>query len=180
MSRIILGVTGSVAAYKAAGLAHQLAKQGHAVDVIMTAAATQFVTPLTFQTLTGRPVYTPADLFARHDDVRHITLARDCDLCLVAPATANVIGKLAAGIGDDYLTTVALALRGQPRLIAPAMNTAMYENPIVQSNLAVLRQYGWQVVEPAEGVQACGEVGRGALAPVADLAAAVAAALAEA
>jgi len=178
MSRILLGVTGSIAAYKAADLAHQLAKAGHAVDVVMTAAATRFVTPLTFHTLTGRPVATPDDLWAAaFDDVRHITLARDADLAIIAPATANVIGKLAAGIGDDYLTTVALALRGQPRLIAPAMNTAMLDQPAVRANLDRLAGWGWEVIAPAEGLLACGESGRGALAPVDDLVAAVTARL---
>jgi phosphopantothenoylcysteine decarboxylase/phosphopantothenoylcysteine decarboxylase/phosphopantothenate--cysteine ligase len=165
MSRVLLGVTGSVAAYKAADLAHRLTKDGHAVDVVLTRAASEFVTPLTFRTLTGRPVYT--DLFTDpFDDVRHITLARSADLALVAPATANVVGKLAHGLADDYLTTVLLALRGQPRFVAPAMNTAMYDNPVVQANLAALRGYGWQIIEPAEGLLACGDVGRGALASV--------------
>ncbi|MDR0417381.1 MAG: phosphopantothenoylcysteine decarboxylase [Propionibacteriaceae bacterium] len=168
MSSIILGVTGSIAAYKAADLAHRLTADGHQVDVILTRAGAQFVTPLTFQTLTGRPV--GADLFAdAGDDVRHITLARTADLALVAPATADIIGKLAAGIADDYLTTVLLALRGQPQLLAPAMNWAMYAHPAVQDNLATLRRRGWEVVEPVEGRLACGETGRGALAPVADI-----------
>jgi phosphopantothenoylcysteine decarboxylase/phosphopantothenoylcysteine decarboxylase/phosphopantothenate--cysteine ligase len=165
MNRILLGVTGSVAAYKAADLAHRLTTDGHAVDVVLTRAAAQFVAPLTYRTLTGRPVYT--DLFSDPaDDVRHITVARSVDLALVAPATANIIGKVANGLADDYLSTVLLALRGQPRLLAPAMNTAMYDNPAVQANLARLREYGWQLIDPADGLLACGEVGRGKLASV--------------
>ncbi|MDR1264956.1 MAG: phosphopantothenoylcysteine decarboxylase [Propionibacteriaceae bacterium] len=179
MSRIVLGVCGSVAAYKAADLARRLTVAGHAVDVVMTRAATEFVRPLTFRSLTGREAH--SDLFAdQHDDIRHITLAQRADLVVVAPATAATIARLANGAADDYLSTLCLALRQQPRLLAPAMNTAMYDHPAVQANLARLIDFGWRVIEPADGLLACGQVGRGALAPVDTIVAAVTAALAAA
>jgi phosphopantothenoylcysteine synthetase/decarboxylase len=173
--RVLLGVTGSIAAYKAADVARRLTTAGHEVDVVLTAAATRFIAPLTFATLTGRPAHT--DQFDPARPLAHIDLARDADLALVAPATANHIAKLAAGLGDDLLSTALLAWRGQPRLIAPAMNTAMYDNPATQRNLATLVGWGWQVIEPAEGLLACGDVGRGALAPVDDIVAAALSAL---
>ncbi|MDR2295657.1 MAG: phosphopantothenoylcysteine decarboxylase [Clostridiales Family XIII bacterium] len=163
---VLLGVTGSIAAYKAADIANNLTKAGYAVRAIMTKAATEFITPLTLRTLTKSKVYT--DMFepAPYEDVRHISLARQADLCLLAPATANIIGKLAAGIADDMLSTVLMALRGVPVLICPAMNTAMYENPITQGNIEKLAALGYRFIEPRESLLACGDLGRGALADV--------------
>ncbi|MDR1354738.1 MAG: phosphopantothenoylcysteine decarboxylase [Propionibacteriaceae bacterium] len=166
MSRILLGVTGSIAAYKAADLTHRLTKDGHLVDVVLTKAAAEFITPLTLHTLSSRPVYSHNQFADNYDDVRHIALARDADVAIIAPASANIIGKLASGIADDYLTTVFTALRTQARLIAPAMNTFMYENPIVQENLAKLISYGFELIEPTEALLACGDIGKGALPAV--------------
>ena len=159
---VLLGVTGGIAAYKAAALASALVKQHAAVEVVMTENATQFVTPLTFEQLTGRR--TMVNTFDRNfsHQVEHIALAERTDLVIVAPATANVCAKLANGLADDMLTTTILACRC-PKLIAPAMNTNMYENPVTQDNLALLRHYGWEVIEPASGRLACGAVGKGKL-----------------
>lgn len=159
---VLLGVTGGIAAYKAAALASALVKQHAAVEVVMTENATQFVTPLTFEQLTGRR--TMVNTFDRNfsHQVEHIALAERTDLVIVAPATANVCAKLAHGLADDMLTTTVLACRC-PKLIAPAMNTNMYENPVTQDNLALLRHYGWEVIEPASGRLACGAVGKGKL-----------------
>ena len=159
---VLLGVTGGIAAYKAAALASALVKQHAAVEVVMTENATQFVTPLTFEQLTGRR--TMVNTFDRNfsHQVEHIALAERTDLVIVAPATANVCAKLAHGLADDMLTTTVLACRC-PKLIAPAMNTNMYENPVTQDNLALLRRYGWEVIEPASGRLACGAVGKGKL-----------------
>ncbi len=166
MKNILLGVTGSIAAYKAADITNLLTKDGHNVDVILTRGGHAFITPLTLQTLSKNRVYT--DVFQEDypREVKHISLAKKADLFLVAPATADVIGKLANGIADDMLTSVALALRGIPRLIAPAMNTNMYENLIVQDNLEKLRKYGFEIIEPKEALLACGDLGKGALADV--------------
>ncbi len=157
---VLLGVTGGIAAYKAAALASALVKQHAAVEVVMTKNATQFVTPLTFEQLTGRR--TMVDTFDRNfsHQVEHIALAERTDLVIIAPATANVCAKLAHGLADDMLTTTVLACRC-PKLIAPAMNTNMYENPVTQDNLETLRRYGWEVIEPASGRLACGAVGKG-------------------
>ena len=159
---VLLGVTGGIAAYKAAALASALVKQHAAVEVVMTENATQFVTPLTFEQLTGRR--TMVNTFDRNfsHQVEHIALAERTDLVIVAPATANVCAKLAHGLADDMLTTTILACRC-PKLIAPAMNTNMYENPVTQDNLALLLRYGWEVIEPASGRLACGAVGKGKL-----------------
>ena len=159
---VLLGVTGGIAAYKAAALASALVKQHAAVEVVMTENATQFVTPLTFEQLTGRR--TMVNTFDRNfsHQVEHIALAERTDLVIVAPATANVCAKLAHGLADDMLTTTVLACRC-PKLIAPAMNTNMYENPVTQDNLAFLRRYGWEIIEPASGRLACGAVGKGKL-----------------
>ncbi len=164
MKNIILGVTGSIAAYKAADLANTLTKEGNSVHVIMTKAGMEFITPLTFQTLTKNKVHT--DMFGDYipSEVEHISLAQKADLFVAAPASADFIAKAVAGIADDMLTTVLLAFRDKPVLIAPAMNTAMYENPITQRNISLLRQYGFNFVEPREAMLACGTVGRGALA----------------
>ena len=159
---ILLGVTGGIAAYKAAALASALVKQHAAVEVVMTRNATEFVTPLTFEQLTGRR--TMVDTFDRNfsHQVEHISLAERTDLVIIAPATANVCAKLAHGLADDMLTTTVLACRC-PKLIAPAMNTNMFENPVTQDNLEILRRYGWDVIEPASGRLACGAVGKGKL-----------------
>lgn len=159
---VLLGVTGGIAAYKAAALASYLVKQHAAVEVVMTKNATEFITPLTFEQLTGRR--TMVDTFDRNfnHSVEHIALADRTDLVLIAPATANVCAKLAHGLADDMLTTTVLACRC-PKLIAPAMNTHMYENPVTQDNLSALRRYGWEVITPASGRLACGAVGMGKL-----------------
>ncbi len=163
---ILLGVTGSIAAYKAADIANQFTKYGYTVDVIMTQSAERFITPLTFQSLTKRKVYT--DMFEEivPSEIKHISLAKRADLCLIAPASANIIGKLASGIADDFLSTVMMAVRDKPIYIAPAMNTNMYENPIVQDNIQKLLRFGYQVIEPKEALLACGDLGKGALADV--------------
>ena len=159
---IVLGVTGGIACFKAAALASMLVKQHANVQVIMTENATKFVTPLTFEQLTGRKALT--DTFDRNfqHSVEHIAVADRADLVLIAPATANIIAKLAHGLADDMLTTTVLAC-DCPKAIAPAMNTKMYENPVTQDNLAVLRRYGWEVAEPASGHLACGTEGKGRL-----------------
>ncbi len=159
---VLLGVTGGIAAYKAACLASALVKLHAAVEVVMTEHAVKFISPLTFEQLTGRRVM--VDTFNRNfaHQVEHIALAERADLVLIAPATANVCAKLAHGLADDMLTTTVLACRC-PKLIAPAMNTNMYENPVTQDNLETLRRYGWQVISPASGRLACGAVGPGKL-----------------
>jgi phosphopantothenoylcysteine decarboxylase/phosphopantothenoylcysteine decarboxylase/phosphopantothenate--cysteine ligase len=163
---IILGITGSIAAYKGAELANILTKEGYRVHVIMTSSAQKFITPLTLQTLTKNKVY--ADMFDEtfYEDVRHISLARKARLAVIAPASANIIGKIASGIADDMLTTVIMALEGKPVLVCPAMNTAMYGNPIVQENIKKLSALGYKFVEPREARLACGDLGKGALAGV--------------
>lgn len=169
MKNIILGITGSIAAYKAADIANSLTKAGVGVYVIMTKAGTQFITPLTLQTLTKKKVYT--DMFEPYNpsEVEHISLAQKADLFLCAPATANFISKAAAGIADDMLTTVLLALKDKPVMIAPAMNTAMYENPVTQRNIAALKELGAEFIEPRKAMLACGVTGNGALAQADDI-----------
>ena len=159
---ILLGVTGGIAAYKAAALASALVKQHAEVDVIMTEHATEFITPLTFEHLTHRRVHT--DTFDRDDpsQVMHIALAERADLAIIAPATANVCAKLAHGLADDMLTSTILACRC-PLLVAPAMNTNMLLNPVTCDNLETLRRYGWTVIQPASGHLACGADGPGKL-----------------
>ena len=159
---ILLGVTGGIAAYKAAALASALVKQRARVEVVMTAHATEFIAPLTFEQLTGSRCM--VDTFDRNftHQVEHIALADRTDLVIVAPATANVCAKLAHGLADDMLTTTILACTC-PKLIAPAMNTKMLENPVTQDNLDILRRYGWEVIAPASGRLACGAMGAGKL-----------------
>lgn len=159
---VLLGVTGGIAAYKAAALASALVKQHACVEVIMTAHATEFIAPLTFEQLTGNRCM--VDTFDRNfsHQVEHIALADRTDLVIVAPATANVCAKLAHGLADDMLTTTVLACTC-PKVIAPAMNTKMFENPVTQDNLDTLRRYGWEVIAPASGRLACGAVGAGKL-----------------
>ena len=157
---ILLGVTGSIAAYKIASLASMLVKQHANVHVIMTKNATNFIHPITFETLTGNKCL--VDTFDRNFEfqVEHVSLAKQADVALVAPASANVVGKLAHGIADDMLTTTLLACKA-PILVSPAMNTNMYENPIVQDNLRTLQRYGMKVITPASGYLACGDTGAG-------------------
>lgn len=159
---IVLGVTGGIACYKACELASALVKQHADVQVIMTENATRFVSPVTFEQLTGNKTLT--DTFDRNfvHSVEHISVADKADMVIIAPATANICAKLAHGIADDMLTTTILACRC-PKAIAPSMNTAMYENPVTQDNLDILRKYGWEVVEPDSGRLACGAVGKGKL-----------------
>ena len=163
---VLLGVTGSIAAYKAADLASRLMKQHAQVHVIMTENAAKFISPITFETLTNRKCITdtfdrnyPSDLPV---EVEHIALAKKADLVIVAPATANIIAKMAYGIADDMLSTTLLACTC-PVLVSPAMNTKMYEHPATQANLAVLRQRGVKIIEPSSGLLACGDEGKGKL-----------------
>lgn len=157
---VVLGVTGSIAAYKIASLASALAKLHADVQVIMTKNATNFIHPITFESLTGNKCL--VDTFDRNFEfqVEHVSLAKKADLFLVAPASANVIGKIAHGIADDMLTTTIMACKC-PKLISPAMNTNMYENPILQDNLKKIKQYGMEVIDPACGYLACGDTGAG-------------------
>lgn len=157
---VILGVTGSIAAYKAASLASALKKLHCNVHVIMTKNATEFINPITFESLTGTKCL--VDTFDRNFEfqVEHVSLAKQADLCLIAPASANVAAKLAHGLADDMLSTTVLACTCK-KMIAPAMNTRMYQNPITQDNLQILRNYGFTVIEPANGYLACGDTGAG-------------------
>lgn len=165
---ILVGVCGGIAAYKICTLVSSLKKQGYEVHVLMTEHAQHFVTPLTFQTLSGQRVIT--DMFAVdfQPDVHHISLAKKADAVVVAPATANVIAKLANGIADDMLTTTVLAC-GAPKLIVPAMNTGMLDNPATQENLEKCRRYGMTILESGEGYLACGDTGRGRMPEASDI-----------
>ena len=157
---IVLGVTGSIAAYKIANLASMLSKLHADIQVIMTQNATNFINPITFETLTGNKCL--IDTFDRNFQysVEHVALAKKADVVLVAPASANVIGKMANGIADDMLTTTILACRCK-KIVSPAMNTNMYENPIVQDNIEKLKRFGIEVIEPDVGLLACKDVGAG-------------------
>lgn len=160
---VVLGVTGSIAAYKACDIVSRLRKQGVDVHVILTRAGAEIITPLALETMSANPVV--VDMFHRENpwEVEHISLAKRADVFLVAPATANFLGKAAHGIADDMLTTTILATRAQV-LVAPAMNVNMYENPVVQENIALLKKRGWHFIEPDAGLLACGDVGKGRLA----------------
>ena len=157
---VLLGITGSIAAYKIAYLASALVKQGAKVHVLMTKNAVNFINPITFETLTGNKCL--VDTFDRNFEfsVEHVALAKAADVFLIAPASANVIGKIAHGIADDMLTTTVMACTCR-KIISPAMNTRMYENPILQDNLKTLERYGMEVIRPAEGYLACGDTGAG-------------------
>lgn len=157
---VLLGVTGSIAAYKIAYLASSLKKLHAQVHVLMTQNATNFINPITFETLTGNKCL--VDTFDRNFQfsVEHVSIAKQADVVMIAPASANVIGKLAHGIADDMLTTTIMACKCK-KIVSPAMNTNMYENPIVQDNLAILQHYGYEVIEPASGYLACGDTGAG-------------------
>lgn len=159
---IVLGVTGGIAAYKAAQTASDLVKSGADVDVIMTKNACEFITPATFRAITKNPVTTDTFDEPKIYDINHIALAQKADAFLIAPATANIIGKIASGIADDMLSTTVAATNA-PVIIAPAMNSGMYENPIVQSNIEKLKKFGYIFADPEEGRLACGDVGKGRL-----------------
>jgi len=162
--RIVLGVTGSIAAYKSADLIRQFIEKGFRVSVIMTKEAERFITPLTLSSLSGEKVY--RGMFGKDDNLPvmpHITLAQEADVFLIAPATANIIGKLAHGIADNLITCIALATQA-PILVAPAMNTRMYRNAIVQDNCQVLTKHGMTIIDPVKGKLACGTTGDGHIA----------------
>ncbi len=164
-SKVLIGITGSIAAFKMAEVVSTLVKDGFDVQVLMTEAATSFVGEDTFSALTEKRVY--KDLFSPFDQGRilHVEFSREYDLFLIAPATANILGKIAHGIADDFITTTLLGFSPPQVIFAPAMNTRMYENPIVQENIEKLKKMGYRFIEPDEGVLACKEVGRGRLAP---------------
>jgi len=176
MKRIILGVTGSIAAYKGADLANALVKNGYDVNVVMTKAGAALASPLTFQALTKNRVFT--DVLQEDDpsQIIHVDLPqKHADILLIAPASANIIAKIAWGLADDMLSSMVLATPPSvPKIIAPAMNTLMYENPATQQNLATLESRGWIIIEPREARLACGYVGKGALAHIETIVEAVA------
>lgn len=178
MSCVVLGVTGGIAAYKSAEIASQLKKQGHDVYVIMTKHATEFIAPLTFETLTNHPVV--VDMFTRETpwEVEHIALAKRADVFLVAPASANFLGKYANGIADDMLTTTVLATKA-PVVLAPAMNTNMWSNAIIQKNVEALKSFGVSMVGPGSGYLACGDLGQGRMSEPEEIVEAVHDALAQ-
>lgn len=157
---VVLGVTGGIAAYKALELTSKLVKSGAQVKVIMTKSAVEFVAPLSFQSLSGNPVAIDTFDEPKSWEIRHISLAKAADVFAIVPCTANIIGKIAGGIADDMLTTTVMATKA-PVLIAPAMNTNMFENPILQDNLKTLEHYGYEVIQPASGYLACGDTGAG-------------------
>jgi phosphopantothenoylcysteine decarboxylase/phosphopantothenate--cysteine ligase len=177
MARVLLGVSAGIAAYKAADLASALTQRGHAVITLMTPNAARFVTPLTFRAITRQRVYTDTFEDLPEAGTEHISLAQWGELFLIAPATADLIARLAAGMGDDVVTTTALAFAG-PVVLAPAMNDRMWAHPLVGANLARLRGLGHRIVEPDAGYLACGSVGPGRLASPERLLEAVDAALA--
>lgn len=167
MAHITLAVTGSISAYKAADLVSRLGKLGHQVTVLMTQSATAFITPLTLQVLSKNDVHLDVMNEPYPDKVNHIEIGKATDLFIVAPATANTIAKLAHGMADNMVTSTALALPAHvKKLIAPAMNTKMYDHPATQANLVTLETYGYDVIAPREAVLACGDSGRGALADI--------------
>ena len=178
MAHIVLGVSASVALHRGLDVASELKKGGHDVTALMTPSATKLVAPLQFQAITGRRVF--HDLFQGADDdaYDHLNPARDGDLLICAPATADLIGRLAHGLADDMVTTTAVAFSAdKPRLMAPAMNWCMWANPFVQRNIATLCEAGWEIVGPAEGDLACGEQGPGRLAPIDEIVRAITSAL---
>ncbi len=162
---VVLGVTGGIAAYKACEIISGLKKIGANIDVIMTRSATEFITPYTFQSLTGNPAIVNMFQSPKYWDMEHISLAQKSDILLVAPATANIIGKVAAGIADDMLSTTIMA-SNRPVVFAPAMNTKMYENPAVQQNIQTLIKRGYHIIPPKGGILACGDEGQGKLQEV--------------
>ena len=174
MTTITIAVTGSISAYKAADIISELGKLGHNVTVLMTESAQQFITPLTLQVLSKNPVHTSVMAENKPDVVNYIALAKDTDLFLVAPATADTIARLAQGRANDIVSAVALALpTNVKKMIAPAMNTMMYDNLLTQANIKTLKEAGFKEIEPRVALLACGDLGRGALATVADIVSAV-------
>ena len=165
MAHITLAITGSIASYKAADLVSSLKKQGHSVSVLMTKAATDFIQPLTLQVLSQNLVHLDVMQEPYPDQVNHIERGKETDLFIVVPATANTIAKLAHGFADNMVTSTALALPDNiPKLLAPAMNTKMYNHPATQTNLKTLESYGYGIISPKESLLACGDFGSGALA----------------
>jgi len=177
--RIVVGLTGGIACYKVAHVVSALAQAGAEVTVAMTDAATRFVAPLTFQALSGRPVYTSQWEHIETHDPQHVSLARAADVCLIAPCTMDMLAKLATGRTDDVVSLIvsAMTIQKQPVLLAPSMNTAMWDQRSTQRNLAQLREDGFRIIEPATGWQACRTEGVGRLPEPADLIAALDAAL---
>ena len=167
MANILLAVTGSISAYKAADLTSQLTKLGHQVKVLMTPAATAFITPLTLQVLSKQAVLVEVITEDDPKQIQHIDLGKEADLFLVAPASANTIAKLAHGFADNIVTSTALALPSEvKKFLAPAMNTKMLDHPATQNNLETLKSYGYQIIPPREALLACGDQGSGALASI--------------
>ena len=162
---VVVGVTGGIAAYKSCELVSRLVKKNINVVVVMTKSATEFVAPYTFMTLTGNKVITDMFEIPQNFEVEHISVAKKAELFVIVPATANIIGKIAGGIADDFLSTTIMATKA-PVLIAPALNTNMWQNPIVQKNVAFLKEMGYKFVDPASGRLACGDVGEGKLADI--------------
>lgn len=167
MANILLGVTGSVAIYKTCDLVRNLTKAGHSVDVVMSENATKLISPVLFENLTGRKVHVKMFERIETEKVLHVSLSQRADLAIVAPATANIIGKMANGLADDMLSATFMALpKTTPKLIAPAMNTAMWENPAVQRNIQTLCNDGFIILEPREAMLACDVQGKGAMETV--------------
>ena len=167
MANILLAVTGSISAYKTADLTSQLTKLGHQVKVLMTPAATAFITPLTLQVLSKQAVLVEVMTEDDPKQIQHIDLGKEADLFLVAPASANTIAKLAHGFADNIVTSTALALPSEvKKFLAPAMNTKMLDHPATQNNLETLKSYGYQIIPPREALLACGDQGSGALASI--------------
>ena len=167
MANILLAVTGSISAYKAADLTSQLTKLGHQVKILMTPAATAFITPLTLQVLSKQAVLVEVMTEDDPKQIQHIDLGKEADLFLVAPASANTIAKLAIGLADNMVTSTALALpQGTKKILAPALNTKMLEHPATQRNLKLLQDYGYQIIQPRHATLACGDQGSGALASI--------------
>ncbi len=169
---IVVGITGSIAAYKAADIASKLTQAGARVEIIMTESATEFISPLTFRSLTGRPVVTDMFELASEFSIEHVALAEAADIVVIAPATANFIAKLAAGLADDMLSCTVLATEA-PVVVAPAMHAAMFQNSITQDNLAKLKARGFTIVGPEHGRLASGKIGPGRLAEVEKIIAAI-------
>ena len=167
-TNVVLGVTGGIAIYKSLDLVSKLIKESYNVDVIMTKSAMEFVRPLTFQSISNNKVYHEMFNETPDYDIEHISLAKKADILVIAPATANIIGKVASGIGDDLLTTTIMATKAKV-LFVPAMNTNMYENPIVKDNIEKLKSFGYEFMEPSEGRLACGDVGKGKMPDVLDI-----------
>ena len=166
MTKVLLGVSASISAYKAADIVSQLKKKNIDVEVIMTNNSTKIIPELTLQVLSKNKVHTDVMVEENPLEINHIDLVKRADIFVIAPASANIIGKIANGIADDMLSTTALAVHDIPKIIAPAMNTYMYSNPAMVDNLATLERYGYQLIEPKTSLLACGDYGKGALADV--------------